>query len=120
MKLLVTAVFLLTLASCQGTSRPTPSVDEEKFARVFATLVMISSNPRASAPSTPEEVLKEANMTREEFRKIVADYNRDPQKWGSVIEKVQKIVEEEVARSVSSASSPGDSVAARGVTQSSR
>jgi hypothetical protein len=120
MRLLPTAAALLVLVSCRGTDAPAPPGDEEKFVRVYAKLVMMSSNPAASPPSTPEQVLADEQMTADEFRKIVADYNRDPRRWESVIEKVQKIVEDEVARSAASVASPRDSTAAAGFSQPSR
>jgi hypothetical protein len=101
MKPLLTALFLLTLISCQGTKRPGLSAAEGEFARVYARLVMASSDQNVASGTTPEQILKDAGMTQEEFRKTVAEYNRDPQRWGTLIEKVQKIVEEEVARRMS-------------------
>jgi hypothetical protein len=41
MKPLLAAIFLLTLASCQGANRAAASGDEEKFVRVYATLVIV-------------------------------------------------------------------------------
>jgi len=120
MRLLPTAAALLVLVSCRGTDAPAPSGDEEKFARVYAKLVVMSSNPAASPRSTPEQVLADEQMTAEEFRKIVADYNRDPRRWESVIEKVQKIVEDEVTRSAAPDASLRDSTAAAGIRQPSR
>jgi len=118
--MLVPLILLLTLAACRTTNRSEGSVDHEKFARVYARLVKISADTQASSRSTPEQVLEDEGMTREEFRKIVADFNRDPQRWGSLIEEVQKIIEAETAAPPSSASSPVDSAAAPGVRQSSR
>jgi hypothetical protein len=107
MRPIVAAILFLTLASCRGTNRADASGDEEKFAQVYARLVLISSDPQAGSGTTPEQILKGAGMTQEEFRRRVAEYNRDPQRWGALIEKVQKIVEEEVARKASPPSSPG-------------
>ena len=118
MKPLLAAIFLLTLASCQGTNRSAASGDEEKFARVYATLVIVSSDPQAASGTTPEQILAEAGMTQEEFRKTVADFNRDPQRWVSLIEKVQKIVEEKIPRGP--AAGPGDSTGGQGIRQPSQ
>ena len=111
MKPLLAAIFLLTLASCRGTNRGAASGDEEKFARVYAMLVITSSDPQAASRTTPEQILADAGMTQEEFRKTVADFNRDPQRWGSFIKKVEKIVEKEIARPDSISSPPGATAA---------
>jgi hypothetical protein len=54
-------------------------------------------------------------MTQEEFRKTVADFNRDPQRWGPFIEKVQKIVEEKIPGGP--ATGDGDSTGGQGIRQ---
>jgi len=107
MKPIVAAILLLALTSCRGTDRDDAYGDEEKFAQVYARLVVISSNPQPGSGSTPEQVLKDAGMTQEDFRRRVSEYNRDPQRWSALIEKVQKIIEEEVAREASPPPVPG-------------
>ena len=107
MRPIAAAILLLALTSCRGTNRADTLADEEKFAQVYARLVVISSDPRPGSGSTPEQVLKDAGMTQEEFRRRVSEYNRDPQRWSALIEKVQKIIEEEVAREASPPPGPG-------------
>ncbi len=119
MRPIVAAILFLTLASCRGTNRADASGDEVKFAQVYARLVLISSDPQAGSSITPEQVLKDAGMTQEEFRRRVAEYNRDPQRWGAFIENVQKIVEEEVTRKASPPSSRGDTSSSPGGATSS-
>jgi hypothetical protein len=120
MKLFLSAILLVTLSSCRGSNRDASSGGEEKFARVYAMLVMVSSNPQMASSSPPERILADAGMTREEFRKTVAEYNRDPQRWAPFIEKVQKIIEEETARTDSSSSMPGGAGAAESLRQPSQ
>lgn len=97
MKRLLVAFALLTVASCRDSERPAATGEEEKFVRAYARLVLSASEPRDPSRPTPERVLSDAGMTPEEFRKHVAEYNRDPQRWGPFIEKVQKVVEEAAA-----------------------
>jgi len=120
MKPLLAAILLVTLSSCRGTNRDATSGDEEKFARVYAMLVMVSSDPQMASRTPPEQILADAGMTREEFRRTVADYNRDPQRWGSLIVKVQKIIDEEIARPDSNSSMPGDAGATQSLKQPSQ
>jgi len=108
MKPLLATLLVLTLASCRGTKGPVGSLSgEDQFVRVYAQLVMASSDPQAASRTSPEQILKDAGMTQEEFRKTVAEYNRDPLRWGGLMEKVEKIVQEEVARQTSTQPSPG-------------
>jgi len=107
MRPIVAAILLLALTSCRGTNRADAYADEEKFAQVYARLVVISSDPQPGPGNTPEQVLIDAGMTQEEFRRRVSEYNREPQRWSALIEKVQKIIEEEVAREASPPPVPG-------------
>lgn len=122
MRILLAAILVLALTSCGGAKRESGSGGDEKFARVYAQLVLASSDTQAPSPADPEQILKDAGMTKEEFRKVVAEFNRDPQRWGAFIEKVQKVVDEGVALrgAASSDSGHGSSGADHGSSDSDR
>jgi hypothetical protein len=109
MKALLPCFLILTLASCRGPHRSSAVSDEDAFTRVYARLVMLSADAEAGARSTPDQILAEEGMSRERFRTIVAELNRDPGKWGDLLGKVQTILEEETAGRVESRQSQTDS-----------
>jgi hypothetical protein len=104
MKALLTLTLVIILTGCRGTHRSPASGDEERFARVYARLVMLSASAQADSRPSPARILSDEGMSEDQFRATVAEYNRDPRAWGPLIEKVQRLIEEETA-----AGNPGES-----------
>jgi hypothetical protein len=96
----VAFTLLIALAACGRDATPAGTPGDEAFAAAYAKLIVVSSDPARAPGTTPEQVLKDAGMTPEEFRKRVGELNRTPQRWGEFMERVQKIVEQHVARNM--------------------
>lgn len=115
MRTVPAALCLLMVASCTNPDPPAAEGDQEKFARVFARLVMASAITQGPTEENPQRVLADENMSPDEFRALVAEYNRDPARWEALIKEVRRIVEERTAPQPSSAI-PGDTTSRGGTS----
>lgn len=93
------AVFLLI--SCHSDSPP--PVSEERFAQVYAQ-VLVAASVRDSLGARNDELsgrvrsaIESAGMTKEEFLSALQWYSGDLHRWSQLVEKSAKILEMRLA-----------------------
>jgi len=94
----------LALVGCSRSTGDAPPIDVEKFAELYANLLVVSaqdsSSRLADAPTgaAADSVLAQAGVTREAYEQTVRWYNEDVRRWRDLLDRVVSRLEKRAAR----------------------
>jgi hypothetical protein len=108
--IIISVLFLLTVLFIIF-SRPKTSskLSEDKFVEVYVQLSIASEMYDTSSTELEEErkkIFEKYSVTQEGIDHFVKEYNRNPEKWAKVWEKIVRKLEEEVDRSPKEKANP--------------
>jgi len=99
--IIISVLFLLAILFIIFNHPKTSSrLSEEKFVEVYVQLSIASEMYDTSSTKLEEErkkILKQYNVTQEEIDHFIQEYNKNPEKWAKVWEKIVRRLEEEKA-----------------------
>jgi DNA repair ATPase RecN len=98
--IIISVLFLLTiLFIIFSRLKTSPKLSEEKFVEVYVQLSMASEMYDTSSTKLEErkKILEKYNVTQEEIDRFIKEYNRNPEKWAKVWEKIVRRLDEEKA-----------------------
>jgi len=108
--IIISVLFLLTILFIIFNSLKTSSkLSEDKFVEIYVQLSIASEMYDTSSTKLEEErkqILKQYNVTQEEIDHFIKEYNKNPEKWAKVWEKIVRRLEEEVDRSSKEKANP--------------
>lgn len=97
--IIISVLFLLTILFVIFNRLKTSSkLSEEKFVEVYVQLSITSEMYDTSSTKLEEErkkILKQYNVTQEEIDHFIKEYNKNPEKWARVWEKIVRRLEGE-------------------------
>lgn len=87
------------LVACTKRTSPSEALDEERFATVYIALMdsaqlIQSSAVDSAAHPIALRILEREGITLDEFRRTIAYYNADTQRWKAFYQRVIKKLEE--------------------------
>jgi hypothetical protein len=97
--IIISVLFLLTILFIIFNRLKTSSkLSEEKFVEVYVQLSIASEMYDTSSTKLEEErkkILEKYSVTQEEIDRFIKEYNRNPEKWAKVWEKIVRQLEGE-------------------------
>ena len=100
----ISVVFLLTILFIIFDSLKTSSeLSCEKFVEVYVQLSVASEmydTDPAKLEQERKKILKKHGITQEEIDYFIKEYNRNPEKWAKVWERIVRRLEEEIGNPV--------------------
>jgi hypothetical protein len=97
--IIISVVFLLIILFIVFNRLKTPSkLSEEKFVEVYVQLSIASEMYDTSSTKLEEgrkKILEKYSVTQEEIDRFIKEYNRNPEKWAKVWEKIVRRLEGE-------------------------
>ena len=108
--IIISAVFLLIILFIVFNRLKTSSkLSEDKFVEVYVQLSIASEMYDTSLTELGEErkkILEKFGVTQQEIEYFIKEYNKNPEKWAKVWEKIVRRFEEEVDRSSKEKANP--------------
>lgn len=102
MKSTATLLLLSAVAACGPVAGDDAHPDPEQFAPVYAEMLIHATDPEsgrgASGAERQDSILASAGMTREQFNATVEWYNREPARWGDLLQNVVRYLQEKSDR----------------------
>jgi hypothetical protein len=75
--------------SCQKSS----AIDEKKFVKIYADMILIEDTSSLSQPIIKEKVLKKFSVSENDYDNTIKIYNSDPEKWQAFFDSVIVYIE---------------------------
>ena len=92
------SIFLLPaiFAACGPGTVEGRHADPDEFAPVYAEMLILAAGPGSghSTRMTQDSILASAGMSREQFGATVKWYNQDLTRWGDLLQRVVRYLEE--------------------------
>ncbi|MBX2991168.1 MAG: DUF4296 domain-containing protein [Bacteroidetes bacterium] len=102
MRQIVTLALLLFLASCSERKSPVSAIDADKFEKIYLELVdsalVIQAQPDSLVSPVAERILERHEVTAEQFRATVREYNNDTRVWKEFYDNVLLRIDERMKR----------------------
>lgn len=74
-------LFFLTISIVLQSCKHSPAIDEKKFIKIYADMVIMQDTSSISQQKIKEEVLKRFNVKKNEYDETIKFYNADPERW---------------------------------------
>jgi len=73
--------FLSVLSSGLQSCKQLPPVDEKKFVKIYADMILMQDTSSLSQREIKEEVLKRFSVENTDYDETIKFYNADPERW---------------------------------------
>ena len=103
MRQIVIIVSMLALCACSDQkAEPVEGIDSEQFELIYLELVdsaqAVQAKPDSLLSPVAERILARHQVTAEQFRATVKEYNKDTQRWKKFYDNVLRRIDERTKR----------------------
>ncbi|MDL1891843.1 DUF4296 domain-containing protein [Sphingobacteriales bacterium CHB3] len=102
MRQIVTFALLLFLVSCSERKSSVAVIDSKKFEMIYLELVdsalVVQAQPDSVVSPVAERILARHEVTAEQFRATVREYNKDTRVWKEFYDNVLRRIDERMKR----------------------
>lgn len=102
MRQIVTIILLFVLSSCSEEKAPVGLIDSARFEMIYLELVdsalVVQAQPDSVVSAAAERILARHDVTAEQFRATVREYNKDTRVWKEFYDNVLRRIDERMKR----------------------